>query len=321
MGKRKRIDQNHFKTLVWNRKQLDNPGLTRSRIDEITERMATTEVVMPSVGLRPYSALRFVRRFSAGADSLCPLFFPLLSATSLTSPNLAARRCAWGHPTEEQQEERQRKGSCWQAPAFFAPSKLHGLHAPHMPTVTMHTFPHLGRPAAVDEDREGSDIGVHVGLPDAGRLEVHARVRGLGEILGLRPLVRVSVRIALGSEATSSKPRQRGESHRLARLVERLRLDRLSINGLKELDIAAHGSGGGGDQEHPDEHKGCAGRSECDPSQAGHSGNLGSRLNSGSVSQFGRVWRGEQGRSCSALRTEWDYHPGTGSARHTEAEG
>jgi len=117
-----------------------------------------------------------------------------------------------GHPTEEQHEERQRKGSYWHAPAFFPPLMLHGLHAPHMPTVTMHTFSHLGRPAAVDEDREGSDIGVHVGLPDAGRLEVHARVRGLGEILGLRPLVRVSVRIALGSEATSSRPRQRGIS-------------------------------------------------------------------------------------------------------------
>jgi hypothetical protein len=63
---------------------------------------------------------------------------------------------------------------------------------------------------------------------------------------------------------------ERGITHRLARLVERLRVDRLSINGLKELDIAAHGSGGGGDQKHPDEHEGCAGRGECDPSQ-GHS--------------------------------------------------
>ena len=41
---------------------------------------------------------------------------------------------------------------------------------------------YLGRPVPVDENSKGTDVGSEVSLPQGGRLEVHASIRGLGEV-------------------------------------------------------------------------------------------------------------------------------------------
>jgi len=253
--------------------RLESQAARQSRIDEITERLATTEVVMPSVGLRPYSALQFMRRFYARAASLCPLLFPLLSATSLIPPNLAARRCAWGHPIRKSNRRKEKgKGHIGRRRHFPRLRSCTGCMHRTCRLRPCTRFLTLGDQLRWTRIVKGPTLVFMWAFQTLGDLRFMRGSEGLGKSLACD-------RLSGCLFALPWAPRQpapghvRGESHRLARLVERLRLDRLSINGLKELDIAAHGSGGGGDQEHPDEHKGCAGRSECDPSQAGHSGN------------------------------------------------